>query len=476
MNKPILVLQMQRMGDLIMSFPLLALLQKCYRGHPIWTVAEECFFNELMPFTPSTTYFPPSAIHKLQKVQFHTIINLSHRPEAAAIAGSLKAEHYMGPHIRKNATYITGAWSLYRASIVENNRYNLFHWADLHLLDHISGAKLPPVSTSNILRTSAKAVTSHKKVGIFVGASEVEKRPTAAFFATLAKELLRKDCQPIFLGGPNDIALGKEAMHLSGIKGSSLCGAFSLGKLAAMMATLDLCITPDTGPMHLAAWTNTPVLNISIGPVNPWETGPMNQGQYVITPKLSCTGCWKACQTIQRCQNRLHPKQVAMLTHTLLHRPKDIHKLQLRDIHLYTTGRDANGLYTLLPIQENIGSARMALARFWQEWFWHTLHPNAESSLPRAAVHILEKNHPALFGHLFKATHHITAYLTKHIIQMRKGHNKELPFNFWQAQPMPIRPLSGHMHLYLQNEEYSQTAFMQCLQNIEILANLCQKI
>ena len=39
--KPILVIQMQRMGDLILSFPLFLWLMRRYPGHPLWIRSEE---------------------------------------------------------------------------------------------------------------------------------------------------------------------------------------------------------------------------------------------------------------------------------------------------------------------------------------------------------------------------------------------------------------------------------------------------
>ncbi len=485
MHKPILILQMQRMGDLIMTFPLLALLQKKYPQHPIWTVAREEFFSELMPFAPRTTFFPPTAISRLKKTEFQVVINVSTEIQAAAFAGSLRTEHIMGPYLRKNATYIEGSWSLYRASIVENNRYNLFHWADLQLLDHVDKAKLPPLHSNNALRKSfeaTRAEAKQNKVGIFVGASEAEKRPDPAFFAKIAQALLRKNCQPLFLGGPHDKELGLEAAKLSGLKGASLCGAFTLGKLAGVMATLDLCITPDTGPMHLAAWTNTPVLNISLGPVNPYETGPMFAGHHIISPKLSCAGCWKACTKPERCKNTLHANAIALLAHTIIHCPENIEKIHLQSMQLYTTQRQAHGLYALhkIPMGGEISavSARERLAAFWQAWFWQNLqeaYDDQNQKNTELCLQNIREYHEPLYVHLHKAVSHMSTTLRKHILAMRKGHAHQLPEDFWQNQPPPIRPFSGHMHLYLQNEEYSAKAWTHVLQNMERMALLFTK-
>ncbi len=50
-KRPILILQMQRMGDLILSYPLMIWLTRRYPGHPIFVAAEETFYKPLMPLS-----------------------------------------------------------------------------------------------------------------------------------------------------------------------------------------------------------------------------------------------------------------------------------------------------------------------------------------------------------------------------------------------------------------------------------------
>ncbi len=459
--KPILVLQMQRMGDLILSFPLLALLQKNYPDHPIWTVAEPTFFTKLMDFAPKTTFFPPHASAQLQKVEFKFVINLSHRPESATLAGQLKAEQYYGPHLKDNFDYIDGVWSLYRASIVHNNRYNLFHWSDLQTLNFLkqglhayNGAKYDP---------------NKDKVGIFVGASEKEKRPSPQFFANLAKELLRKGYQPIFLGGPQDVHLGQEAAKLANLKHASLCGKFSLNTLALFMQDLRLFITPDTGPMHLAAWLQTPTLNISVGPVNPWETGPFFPNHYIVQPHMDCTGCWHACLDTP-CQQKLQAKQIALVAKSIMEKPEQLQKLVLDDINIYQTGRDTRNIYDLIRINHTQPSARHLLARFWQDWFWHHLQQNTMRK--SAYFDELKQNNPNIIEDLSQGIIKLGDELQRHLKAVFNGQKQTLEYTFWQKLPESIRPFSSYVHLFLQNENYSHEAWHKVLQDIEALSKV----
>ena len=121
-NLPILVLQMQRMGDLLLSFPLLARLRGQYPDNPIWVTGEELFFKPLMELSPTATYFNYQNAPVAPGLKFHLVVNLSHRPEAAALAGKAETEELVGPYLDKQgALRLRGDYQLDRASLPHNN-------------------------------------------------------------------------------------------------------------------------------------------------------------------------------------------------------------------------------------------------------------------------------------------------------------------------------------------------------------------
>lgn len=67
---PNLILQVQRLGDLVLSFPLFSWLAQAEPEHPVWVVAEPEFFNALMPLAPSVVFFPPTAEKELGRQGF----------------------------------------------------------------------------------------------------------------------------------------------------------------------------------------------------------------------------------------------------------------------------------------------------------------------------------------------------------------------------------------------------------------------
>jgi len=466
---PNLVIQLQRMGDLILSFPLLSWLGQADTGHPVWVVAETAFSQALMPLAPSVVFFPPEATTGMQGLHFRRIINLSHRPDAAHLIGNLRADRKIGAWESNGERRIHGVWSLYRASLVHNNRHNRFHWADLNALDSMgAGTMLRSVWPQ------PRQPQGNGRVGLFVGASEASKRPEPEFWAGLAEMIMRRGGRPVFLGGKAEATLGTRAAALAGLPSSNLCGRFSLADLVQFLRELDLLVTPDTGPMHVGAWAGVQTLNLSMGPVNAWETAPFPPGHFVLRPTASCTGCWCCTRClppqIPPCKARFIPDRVASLIHALLR--GDGHLPRLPGLCLLRTKRTHQGLFALEPM-DRPPSPRELVARFWQQWFLSRLggpegRPFADDYPPAApapdtALAQLAELHPCGLLLLKKALPRFQATLTG--VLRRRSMTDE----FWQKAPPALRPLSGYIQMSLENADFAPQAWLDVLGHLEHL-------
>ena len=117
----------------------------------------------------------------------------------------------------------------------------------------------------------------------------------AALADGLIGELQAKVC---FLGSRADrrviegilVQMGKRAADLSGT---------TLPELVALIREADILVTPDSGPMHIAAVVGTPVVAL-FGPTNPVRTGPYTRKAKVLRAPLACSPCYRRrCRTIQ---------------------------------------------------------------------------------------------------------------------------------------------------------------------------------
>jgi ADP-heptose:LPS heptosyltransferase len=458
---PNLVLQMQRMGDLILSFPLLARLRREEPDRPLRVVAEERFFTSLMPFAPDAVFFPPEAAERLASTRYRRVINLSHRREAALLCARLKAEEHLGRLQTSERASISGYWQLYRASLVRNNRHNRFHWADLHMMD------LFAPSDTRRARPAEPAGAGQGRVGLFVGASEEEKRPAARFWGELAAALTRKGMKTVLLGGPKDRPFAKEAARRAGMPGINLCGRFDLRAFAEFIQKLDLFVTPDTGPMHLAVWLGVPVLNLSLGPVHALETGPAASGHHVLRCSFSCSGCWTCTRGGQACRAAFTPERTALVTHTLLRDPKRLPGLRMPGLSLCLTERTREGLFNLRALTPEAENARDCLGRFWQAWFLEHA-PRVHAARSREAARELAGRFPRLLPSLRRAA----AQSMRRCAATLRTPGRALPPSFWESAPPLIRPFTGRLQLFLQNEDYAKKAWEEGLAELEELLDI----
>jgi heptosyltransferase I len=117
----------------------------------------------------------------------------------------------------------------------------------------------------------------------------------------------------ILTGSPDERPMTETiAEGLDGV--TNLTGRTGLRVLAEIFRKADLVVCPDTGPMHLAAAVETPVVAL-FGPTAPWRTGPFGSSHEVIRPEIDCSPCFKRKCDHWRCMPSIdadHVFEVAM--------------------------------------------------------------------------------------------------------------------------------------------------------------------
>lgn len=452
---PILVLQLQRMGDLILTFPLLLSLQKHYPAHPLWVVAESQFFTPLMPLSPNVVYFPPSACMELAKNNFFMVINLSGRQEAGICLEKASAAKKLGLSWTGQIKQVLGDWNLYRFALTQNNHHNTFHWSDIYRLDVLPN-DIP------IWHTPRVASKRKKRIALVIGASEAAKRPNVYFWATLARILAHEGHIPILIGGSAETAMGEHIGRLAKLPGANLCGKLKLDEVAAILRESGLCITPDTGPMHLADWVGTPVLNLSMGPVHAPETGPLSSRQWILRARMSCVGCWQCTQTSHKCKEKFYAPHIAKFAVTLLNEPSKTKEICPKGLELLRSTRDKYGLYCLAN-ETHDQTCRENIDSFWRTAFL-VFAGYSEKAALREQYESLCHRYPPIakkfissLKHLFRTCGHAFKEKTT------------LPEDLWHKNPQVTRFFVGHTQMALQNANWERNAWLEAMARIELL-------
>jgi ADP-heptose:LPS heptosyltransferase len=133
----------------------------------------------------------------------------------------------------------------------------------------------------------------------------------ASRFVEVAKWLAQHfNARIVFTGSRNDIALNDLIGHQAGISYVNAAGKYTILETAALIRHLDLFLSVDSGPAHIAAAVGTPLVTLW-GPGIYSATSPI-QGDGPVRILLSappCAPCYGTTQ-MRSCTNNLCMKQI----------------------------------------------------------------------------------------------------------------------------------------------------------------------
>jgi heptosyltransferase-1 len=119
-------------------------------------------------------------------------------------------------------------------------------------------------------------------------------------FGKLAAELNCSGIIPVITGGASDTGLAATIRNACSAA-VDLTGKTTLKELVFLMKGASCFVGGDTGPMHLAAAVQTPVVAL-FGPTDPGRNGPYGDIHTVITVQEDCQKCWKReCPKAKQC-------------------------------------------------------------------------------------------------------------------------------------------------------------------------------
>ena len=158
---------------------------------------------------------------------------------------------------------------------------------------YLTGGRTGDAAAAVAKRLEAAGVAPGEKlVGVHPGSVWPTKRWFPERFAALAGLLTREDgARVVLIGGPGDQALAAGVAAGAGAPVLDWTGKTTLPELLALIARLDLLVTNDSGPMHVAAANGVPVLAL-FGPTTK-ELGffPYGEGHRVLEADLKCRPC-----------------------------------------------------------------------------------------------------------------------------------------------------------------------------------------
>lgn len=185
------------------------------------------------------------------------------------------------------------------------------HLARLSCVHPIAATSAPKVSLSVPPETEAESVrllgngkNGQKFVMIAPGSASEEKCWSPERFAQLADQIFHTYGMTIvFVGDKRDETLTTKVMRNMTSAAVNLCGKTDLLQLAAVLKKAVLFIGNDSGPTHLASYSDIPTIAL-FGPKDPILYGPWGKQGVAIRNNKDCRKCKEPKEDIRHtCMN-----------------------------------------------------------------------------------------------------------------------------------------------------------------------------
>ncbi|HEY6231329.1 MAG TPA: lipopolysaccharide heptosyltransferase II [Pyrinomonadaceae bacterium] len=147
------------------------------------------------------------------------------------------------------------------------------------------------------------------------------KRWPAERYAALADRLIDElNAQVVLIGSAAELDVSLAVSQKMRHPAVQLTGQTDLAGLVGILSLIDLLVTNDTGPAHIAAALSRPTLVI-FGPSNPLTTRPFSPYADILREPPECAPCMlRDCPIDHRCMTAISPDEVLRRARTMLQR------------------------------------------------------------------------------------------------------------------------------------------------------------
>ncbi len=306
----ILVLQLARLGDIFQSWPGLRALRRDYPDAQIDLMVRPKFSGAVEGLEaisnclilPTEEMIKPliqdrpdlmASIHqvsqtilKLKNQKYDRIINLSFSPVSSYLVHAIQEPSTeVSGYTRHSDGFfdISGEMSTYFYAQVGIGRRNRFHLTEL--LAGTLGVELasedwrPPVLPETQFNLPEDYIVLH------VGSSEAQKSLPASRWARILNYFHEKNPSfyAVLIGSKAESSIAELIDdYCPQVKILNWVGKTSIADLFSILTQSRLLVGCDSAPMHIAGFTKTPCLNLSLGSVNFWETGPRSPRSFIV--------------------------------------------------------------------------------------------------------------------------------------------------------------------------------------------------
>jgi len=320
----LLIVKLSSLGDLFHALPAVHNLKVGMNADVDWVVQSEyveivsCFtdVDRIIAFHRKRFFSHwRSFMTDLREQEYDIVVDLQGLLKSALVTRLARGKRRIGPSFHRE-----GAGLLYDA--VAGPRDKNRHAVEENL-DIIRYLGLTPLKPEFPVRFPPWQVTEKRPRVAFLPVSRWHTKnwPVSCFADTGARLLKAKDVSLFIVGGRNDMSVCAELELGLGRQAVNMAGKLGLAETGGLLKEMDLLISNDSGPVHMAAAVGTPTL-VVFGPSDPKRTGPYGDHHRVASAHLPCQPCFS--RTCHRdgipCLSGVTPEHVGELALEMLRR------------------------------------------------------------------------------------------------------------------------------------------------------------
>lgn len=290
----VLIVKLSSLGDLFHALPAVSTIKERLSARIDWCVQEEyvdlvrCFdeVDRIIPF-PRRAFFSrlKHFRQELRREQYDYVIDMQGLIKSCVVTLMARGRRKIGPSFAREGTGI-----LYpeKASGGVKGRH-----AVNRIMDVIRYLNLSPLDVEFRVTFPRVEITGgHPRIGLVPCSRWDTKTWPASCFVETAKRMLKSGPMSFYvIGGTSDSGVCEEVARGIGSCAQNMAGRYSIPQSGGLIQQMDLLITNDSGPMHMAAAVGVPVLAV-FGPTDDRRTGPYGKLNRVLTADVSCRPCF----------------------------------------------------------------------------------------------------------------------------------------------------------------------------------------
>jgi heptosyltransferase-2 len=310
--KRILIIRTDRVGDVILSSPVIKALRQSY-PHAFIAIMVSPYTREIVDanhYLDEVIAYDKDARHKNCLATIKFALNLrKQRFDAAIILHPTNRVHLIAylAGIPKRIGYDRKLGFLLTDKIPHTKQFGERHELEYNL-DLLKNLNIEAKDRELFIPLKAEserwAEDFIKSQGVKKGDKILIINPSAscpskvwppARFAEVADKLAQKYAfKVLVVSGHKDLALAENVIENMSTLAISLAGKTSLSQLASILKRASLFISNDSGPVHIASAVGTPVISIfgrNQKGLSPKRWGPVGKKDRVLHKDIGCIEC-----------------------------------------------------------------------------------------------------------------------------------------------------------------------------------------